>query len=328
MRYLAGSLLSGIFLCVYPLSAQNVFLTAALKSDFFNTDLFEHTGDSDSSFSSFDWEFIDWDRDHFNPYREQDLKTPFYLSFDDEEYAAPVGSKVVVTSRYGWRNGHLHRGIDLALVTGADVFAILDGKVRYVRSHAGHGKTVIIRHENGLETIYAHLSKQLVEENQMVKKGQVIGKGGKTGNARGSHLHLEVRYEGVTINPEYFFDFSDNSQIKARFSWITEHVTNPRLFSSTKKISMVVSQELTAVKDEPKKEVKPEIKLVKSELLPVDPVPSDPPVSQKDFYEIQYGDTLYSLARKHNLTVEDICRINGIRDSFKIKVGQKIILHF
>ena len=72
-----------------------------------------------------------------------------------------------------------------------------------------------------LETVYAHLSKQLVEENQIVKKGEVIGKGGTTGNARGSHLHLEVRYQGVTINPEYFFDF-ESDVIISDASWVTE----------------------------------------------------------------------------------------------------------
>ena len=87
---------------------------------------------------------------------------------------------MVVTSRYGWRWGRPHRGIDIDLYTGDKVMALFDGKVRYVRYVLGHGQVVVIRHDNGLETIYSHLSRQLVKPNQLVKKGEVIGKGGTT----------------------------------------------------------------------------------------------------------------------------------------------------
>ena len=71
----------------------------------------------------------------------------------------------------------------------------------------GYGKYVVIRHDNGLETVYGHLSKQLVEENQLVKAGEVIGLGGNTGRSTGSHLHFETRFLGIAINPIYMFDF-------------------------------------------------------------------------------------------------------------------------
>lgn len=324
-----------------PLFAQNEFIASIanigdIVAGVHLTSAFVDYYHSDSSTFRSDWNFVDWDSRSFNPYKEQDLKEPFFLKFTDEKYAAPVNGDMVVTSRYGWRDGILHRGIDIDLVTGDDVYAVLDGKVRYVRSHAGHGKTVVIRHENGLETVYAHLSKQLVEENQIVSKGEVIGKGGTTGNARGSHLHLEVRYEGVTINPEYFFDFENGYQIQARESWITVDVADPRRFSSLKKASLSVARELAQDETE-SMEVEEVVvdPVVEDEVLEVD----DPVIlpDQKELekevgntgpYTIKYGDTLYSLARKHHTTVEDICRVNGISDSFKIQVGQKILLDF
>ncbi|MCB0666980.1 MAG: peptidoglycan DD-metalloendopeptidase family protein [Saprospiraceae bacterium] len=340
MRNLAGSLLAGMLLQFNPLLAQEE-LTASLDLP---DGLVEHnrslgateTYHSDTSRYLSDWDFVDWDSGSFNPYKEQDLKEPFFVKFNENHYAAPVQRRMVVTSRYGWRDGQLHRGIDIDLVTGDEVFAMLDGKVRYVRSHAGHGRTVVIRHKNGLETIYAHLSKQLVEENQIVRKGEVIGKGGTTGNARGSHLHLEVRYEGITINPEYFFDFEKDQEIRARESWITEEIADPRRFSSLKKASLNIERELAHTSDvsdskEATESADPEIPVERISLEATsvqDQLASvDPPVSEGP-YTIKYGDTLYSLARKHGTTVEEICQVNGIKDSFKIRVGQKIILDF
>jgi len=91
---------------------------------------------------------------------------------------------------------------------GDTIVAAFDGKVRIVKyERRGYGKYVVIRHDNGLETIYGHLSKQLVEENQLVKAGEVIGLGGNTGRSTGSHLHFETRFLGIAINPIYMFDF-------------------------------------------------------------------------------------------------------------------------
>ena len=69
------------------------------------------------------------------------------------------------------------------------------------------GKYVVIRHDNGLETVYGHLSKQLVDTNQLVKAGEPIALGGNTGRSTGSHLHFETRFLGIPINPALMFDF-------------------------------------------------------------------------------------------------------------------------
>ena len=113
-----------------------------------------------------------------------------------------------ITSPFGPRWRRLHNGLDLKVNIGDTIVAAFDGKVRIVKyERRGYGKYVVIRHDNGLETVYGHLSKQLVEENQLVKAGEVIGLGGNTGRSTGSHLHFETRFLGIAINPIYMFDF-------------------------------------------------------------------------------------------------------------------------
>ena len=113
-----------------------------------------------------------------------------------------------ITSPFGPRWRRMHNGLDLKVNIGDTIVAAFDGKVRIVKyERRGYGKYVVIRHDNGLETDYGHLSKQLVEENQLVKAGEVIGLGGNTGRSTGSHLHFETRFLGIAINPVYMFDF-------------------------------------------------------------------------------------------------------------------------
>ena len=113
-----------------------------------------------------------------------------------------------ITTPFGPRWRRMHNGLDLKVNIGDTIVAAFDGKVRIVKyERRGYGKYVVIRHDNGLETVYGHLSKQLVEENQLVKAGEVIGLGGNTGRSTGSHLHFETRFLGIAINPVYMFDF-------------------------------------------------------------------------------------------------------------------------
>ena len=113
-----------------------------------------------------------------------------------------------ITSPFGPRWRRMHNGLDLKVNIGDTIVAAFDGKVRIVKyERRGYGKYVVIRPDNGLETVYGHLSKQLVEENQLVKAGEVIGLGGNTGRSTGSHLHFETRFLGIAINPIYMFDF-------------------------------------------------------------------------------------------------------------------------
>lgn len=120
-------------------------------------------------------------------------------------YAHPCNG--VITSRFGFRRYHFHYGTDVNLDTGDTLVAAFDGKVRVTKMHRGYGRVLVIRHDNGLETLYAHLHKFLVDTNTRVKAGEPIALGGNSGRSTGSHLHLEIRYLGAAINPEKVINF-------------------------------------------------------------------------------------------------------------------------
>lgn len=134
---------------------------------------------------------------------------PDSFKIDLRGFAMPTPSRNI-TSNFGYRRAFRrnHKGLDIKVYTGDTICAAFDGKVRIVKYEAGgYGKYIVIRHDNGLETIYGHLSKQLVKVNQTVKAGEPIGLGGNTGLSFGSHLHFETRLLGQAINPALLFDF-------------------------------------------------------------------------------------------------------------------------
>ena len=248
-----------------------------------------------------DWIAENWDTKVFNPYKKVKKQFPLQITFSDSTYASPIARKKVITSRYGWRNRRAHNGIDIDLVTGDRVMSMFDGVVRYVKYHSGHGKTVVVRHFNGLETVYAHLSKQLVKVNDTVKKGQVIGAGGTTGNARGSHLHLEVLYQGVPIHPEYVFDFSnEDNLVRSNEVWVTRRWTSAYRFSSKRK---------------------PKVKLLTTE---EEAIASK--ADETKIYTVRRGDTLSRISNKYNVSVATLCKDNSIRKTSKLRIGQKLIV--
>jgi len=115
-----------------------------------------------------------------------------------------------VNSKFGWRDGRMHKGIDINLHKGDAVVAAFDGMVRIAHAKGAYGNVVIIRHYNGLETVYAHLSKIKVKPGQVVLAGQLIGLGGSTGRSSGPHLHFEVRFKGQALNPSSIISFIEN----------------------------------------------------------------------------------------------------------------------
>ena len=119
-------------------------------------------------------------------------------------FVMPAGG--IITSLYGYRDGKMHNGIDIALHTGDTVVSAFRGMVRVAKRYGSFGNVVVIRHYNGFETVYAHLSKIDVQPGEMVDPGQYIGKGGNTGRSRGAHLHFEIRFKGNAVNPRYIVD--------------------------------------------------------------------------------------------------------------------------
>ena len=241
-----------------------------------------------------------WDTTIYNPYKGVTVKFPFQLKFNDSNYISPISRNKVITSRYGWRNRRAHKGIDIDLITGDSVLSMFDGIVRFAKYNTGHGRTVIVRHYNGLETVYAHLSKYAVKANDTVKQGQLLGKGGTSGNARGSHLHLVINYNGIAINPEYLFDFTENNSIRSTEIWITKKWTRPYIHSSRRqtKLNLLLTE-------------------------------SDAMASlnaEKKVYVVKRGDTLSKISLRNNVSIASICKTNYIRRNSIIRIGQKLVI--
>ena len=148
-----------------------------------------------------------------NRYAHRATELPDSFRIDLRGFCMPTDNKVV-TSNFGPRWGRQHKGIDVKVYIGDTIRAAFSGKVRIVNYEAkGYGKYVVIRHYNGLETIYGHMSKHLVAENQEVRAGEPIGLGGNTGRSTGSHLHFETRLCGVALNPAILFDFRNQDVV-------------------------------------------------------------------------------------------------------------------
>lgn len=154
-----------------------------------------------------------WDTHRVNPYRVdgRSYRDSLKLRLTDparQRYAKMPLLTTPITSGFAFRGYRWHYGMDLDLETGDSVKTVFDGVVRIQAwDGGGYGNYILVRHYNGLETIYGHLSKSLVTVGTFVKAGQLIGYGGSTGRSTGSHLHFEVRYQGNPINPTLMYDF-------------------------------------------------------------------------------------------------------------------------
>lgn len=210
--------------------------------------------------------------------------------------------KGYMSSKYGPRKGRSHQGVDLPLKTGDPIYATFDGVVRYsASSSSGYGNLVIVRHDNGLETYYAHLSERMVEANDRVVAGQQIGKGGSTGRSSGPHLHFETRYKGQSFDPERLFDFKTgelrNSEILLKRRHFSIYSKYEQDFNDEEEVAKQEAQERAA---------------------------ASTPKPTTQYHTIVAGDTFGSLARKYNTTSEAIQKLNPGVEPTKIRIGQKI----
>ena len=242
---------------------------------------------------------LSWDPDMcYTSNRSNDLsklKDTLWLCVVDSSYndfVMPVNG--VVTSRYGYRKGRYHNGIDLNLNTGDTVVAAFSGKVRYARyNDSGFGNLVIIRHYNGLETFYAHLSKHLVVPNQEVKAGDPIGLGGNTGRSFGAHLHFETRFYDAPINPEEIIDFK-NQELRDENLFIHRGLFRPGASVSNTSGPVAASGSGSSVS------------------------------GGTQYHKVRSGDTLGAIARKYGTTVSRLCQLNGIRPTTTLHIGKTL----
>ena len=228
-----------------------------------------------------------WDNTVYNSYKNVDVKFPLQLQFKDSTYHPPSTINKVITSRYGWRRGIAQKEIDIYLVTGDRLYIMFGGIVRISRYNRGQGKTVVIRHFNELKTVYAYLSKYGIKENDTITKGQYIGKDDTSGIARGRHLHLVVNYNGISINPEYLFDFNNQNTNRATELWIAKKWTRP-VFHNSKRQSEL---ELRISEEESTASL----------------------IKQKSIYVVKYRDTLSKISKRNYVSIAALCKTNTIR---------------
>lgn len=163
--------------------------------------------------------YPNWDNRYVHAYGNG-VSIPDSFRIDLTGFCMPTPS-TRITSPYGPRWRRMHKGLDIKVNIGDTIVAAFDGKVRIVNfERRGYGNYVVIRHENGLETVYGHLSKHLVSENEIVKAGEPIGLGGNTGRSTGSHLHFETRFLGIAINPIYMFDFPRQDIVADSYTFV------------------------------------------------------------------------------------------------------------
>ena len=211
-----------------------------------------------------------------------------------------------VTSNFGARKRRMHYGIDLKLQTGDTIYAAFDGKVR-VRQYErrGYGYYIVLRHPNGLETVYGHMSKFLVNEEDVVKSGQPIGLGGNTGRSFGSHLHLEFRYLGKPINPRDLVDFDNKVCHKDTYT-VTPFTFNYAGLSSK---SAVRSGKYAASS---------------SSTRSSSAVTNKYASGKTAYHKIQKGDTLSKIAKKHGVSVSQLCKLNSITTKTVLRAGKAL----
>lgn len=231
-----------------------------------------------------------WNNEFVNPYRG--AKLPDSLHIDVSTYVSPVGYGVgssgrlgEVTSKFGWRGRRMHYGIDLKVMVGDTIYAAFDGKIRVKKyDRRGYGYYLVLRHPNGLETVYGHLSKFLTDVDQVVKAGDPIALGGNTGRSTGSHLHFEARLMGQPINPADIFDFENR----------VAH-TDTYLFRS-KNVKAIPTSGHSAT------------------------------AAAGGIHRVKKGDTLGAIARRYKVSVDKLCRLNNLKKTSTLQIGQRIRL--
>ena len=239
------------------------------------------------------------------------VEMPDEYKIDLRGFCMPTDSRLV-TSHYGYRKTfhRNHYGTDIKVYVGDTIRAAFSGKIRIVDYEGkGYGRYVIIRHPNGLETLYGHMSKQLVKEDQMVKAGEPIGLGGNTGRSKGSHLHFETRFLGKFINPERLFNF-EMQDVKADYYVYRSNGSGSLMNASGVLAANEDGENIVSDKEEESREFQQQ-KIAEQKAKP-----------RTSNYKVKKGDTLSSIAKKYNTSVKELCRLNGLTQKSTLRIGQ------
>ena len=245
--------------------------------------------------------YEDWN----NVYAHRETALPDTFRIDLRGFCMPTSSRIV-TSNFGARWGRQHKGLDIKVYVGDTIRAAFSGKIRIVNYEPkGYGKYVVIRHHNGLETIYGHMSKHLIVENQDVKAGEPIGLGGNTGRSTGSHLHFETRLCGVALNPALMFDFH-NQDVTGDFY----NFRRSRYAAESAQATRLRGAGVTRTNGDDDD----------SDMAVASSRSSYTPTAR--YHKVKKGETLQSIARKCHTTVAALCKINRIGKTKRLMPGQ------
>lgn len=243
----------------------------------------------------------DWDITSVNPYKEPIDSLPetwsVWLVDSLSGYHCPQTGKVI--SKFGIRHGRRHQGADIPMPTGSPLYAVFDGKVRMSTYMKGYGNLVVIRHNNGLETFYGHMSQRDVEPGTIVHSGDVIGLSGNTGRSTGPHLHFEIRYHGLACDPQRLINF-ENGDLCQRIM-----VLKRRYFNAASRYDQNFDDEFLNAEDDKKALEEAARKAMV-------------------YHKVRNGENLGSIARKYHTSVNAICRLNGIKNANAIRAGKTI----
>lgn len=240
-----------------------------------------------------------WENFSVNPLAgKSNVVIPEEKDIDVSKFYPPTIGRI--TSNYGWRRRRMHRGIDLKLYVGDTVRAAFDGQVRIKNfQRRGYGYYYVLRHPNGLETVYGHLSKFIVDQDEYVKAGQPIGLGGNTGRSTGSHLHFETRFMGIDIDPATIIDFETFKPKNDTYHFSKRIAMNASNGKSSSKRSSGTSSGKSA---------------------------KSGGNSNASYHIIRKGDTLGAIARRYGTTVSRLCQLNNIKSTSILSLGQRIRL--
>ncbi|MBO7575939.1 MAG: peptidoglycan DD-metalloendopeptidase family protein [Bacteroidales bacterium] len=216
-----------------------------------------------------------------------DVENGKFFVFPTPEYARP-------SSHFGPRRRRFHYGLDLAMPTGEPIYAAFDGVVRFSKYNSSYGNLIVIRHDNGLETYYAHLSKRHVTPGTRVKAGEEIGLCGNTGRSRGSHLHFEIRYKGNAINPENVISCETRTLLASTIT------LNKNSFNKVAKPGYANNSSSRSSVGNYSKGGK--------------------------YYKVRTGDTLSRIAKRNGTTIAKLCKLNNMKQNAVIRPGQTIRL--
>lgn len=244
-----------------------------------------------------------------------------------------------LSSGYKWRWGRQHHGVDLTLKTGDTIYAAWEGVVRYAQwNKSGYGNCVVIRHKNGLETLYAHMSKLLVSPNQYVNSGESLGLGGSTGNSTGPHLHFEIRYKDFSINPELIIDYSTLTLKLDTFQFVRANISGSRYGGDINTIPGNLPpppDSVASVLNDPAqpgaggdKKSTPDTEVKKKNTTPPSPSGNKKKTNASKklptTYVVKKGDTYTSIAKKNGVTIAALKKLNPKQNETRLMPGQKI----